>query len=81
MIYSLGIGHAKTVYTDPTLKELVGENGDYEETSLRVYPKVEYKLTKNIDATLLYDLIENVTGKEQNFSHSGRVALEITVSF
>jgi len=81
IIYSLGIGHSKTYYVDPNLKEHTGEEGNYDETSIRVYPKVEYKLTKNIDAVLFYDLIQSITGKEQSFSHNGRMAMEITISF
>jgi hypothetical protein len=80
--YSLAVRYAVIHYRFyPETNIYTGGNEDYIDRFIEVMPKMEYKFTKNIEASLFYELRRNITGRQEALSSNSKFAMEITITF
>jgi hypothetical protein len=81
MDYSLSIRHSRTQHDNPILRDRTNEDQRYEDISLSILPEMTYRLTRNVDARVFYNLTRNIRGKSENLSHNAQFGMEVTISF
>jgi len=70
-------------YTHPKYRfhPKIEDDDEYDESFVVVVPQMTYRVTRNIDALVYYQLIRNTTGKEKRILDKDKFALEITIRF
>jgi len=81
MDYSLSIRYTKVSHDNPILQQRTGEDQRYDDISVSISPQMTYRLTRNVDARVFYNLVRNIRGRSENLSHNTNFGMEVTISF